>query len=716
MSPVAMTVVLLVSLGVFAWSAVRRWNLLTIGNPEPRAVPTADTLAERIKDTVVYAFLQKKLPYYPVAGIAHVAIFFGFLILLLRSIVLWSRGYDPSFDFWGILALDNPIGALYNIVKDVFNVLVVLGALVFVYYRVVVKEKRMTLSGEGLLILFIIITMMLGDLLYDGAFILKERAAAGEPLHFSLVEPAGSVVAMMITPLGLDNAGLTVLEHVGFWWHSVFVLIFLNILPFSKHFHIITVMPNIFLRRQTPPGKLVTIEDLEGKVEREEPIGRVKITDVTWKDILDYYTCTECGRCSDNCPAYNTGKKLSPKHLILAQRDHLYACEKYFLESEIANPKTGDGAEAAEPAGGEEKTVDKHEMHHADPPEGAYFTASEPVPIVPEIVIPEVIWSCTTCRACEEFCPVLISHVEGIIQLRRNKVMIDNEFPAELMKPFDGVETNSNPWNLSAMDRGEWAGGIDAPLISDNKDADVLFYVGCAGSFDDRAKKTSKAMVKLMNKAGVNFAILGAEEPCCGDPARRGGNEYLFQTVAEANVELFKSHGIDKKKIVTACPHCFNTIKHEYPDFGGNFDVVHHAEFLLDLIQQGKLKPEKSVEGKVVYHDSCYLGRHNQIYDAPRQLLQSVPGVELVEPEYWKRNKAMCCGAGGAQMFMEEHGERINYKRTKQLLETGAGTIATGCPFCMTMLTDGLKAEDKEEEIQQLDLMEILERSIDTEK
>ena len=715
MSPVAMTVVLLVSLGVFSWSAVRRWKLLMVGRHDPRAVPTGDTMVDRIKDTIVYMFLQKKLPYYPVAGIAHVGIFFGFLILLLRSLVLWSRGYDPAFDFFGILALDNPIGALYNIVKDLFNIVVILGALVFVYYRVVTKEKRMTLSGEGLLILFIIITMMLGDLLYDGALILKQSVAAGEELHFSAIEPAGSVIAMMIAPMELSNMGLTVLEHAGFWWHSVLVLVFLNILPYSKHFHIITVLPNIFLRRQTPPGNLIKTEDLEGKVEREEPVGRVKITDVTWKDILDFYTCTECGRCSDNCPAYNTGKKLSPKHVILAQRDHLYACENHFLQSEIANPKTDDG-EAAQATAGEDKEVDKHEMHHSDPPEGAYFTASAPVPLVPDIMIPEVIWACTTCRACEEQCPVLIAHVEGIVDMRRNKVMIDNEFPAELIKPFDGIETNSNPWNLSAMDRGEWADGLDAPLISDNKEAEVLFYVGCAGSFDDRAKKTSKAMVRLMKKAGVNFAILGEEEPCCGDPARRAGNEYLFQTIAEANVELFKGYGIDKKKIVTTCPHCFNTIKNEYPDFDGNFEVVHHADFLLELVQQGKLKPEKSVSGKVVYHDSCYLGRHNEIYDAPRKLLEAVPGVEVVEPEKWMRNKALCCGAGGAQMFMEEQGERINYKRTKQLLDTGAGTIATACPFCMTMLTDGLKAENKEEEIRQLDLMEILESSVGTDK
>ncbi len=707
MNPVAMTVVIVSLVGFFAWSAVRRWKLLMIGGPEPRSNVGTDTadLADRIKDTLIYVFAQKKMPYYPVSGIAHMGIFFGFLILLLRSLMLWSRGYDPHFDFWGILSLHNPVGILYNIAKDVFTIVVVAGALVFVYYRVVVKEKRMTLSGEGLLILGIIITMMLADILYDAASIIMERKAAGEALAFNIIEPAGTVLALMIAPAQFSTGALKVLQHIGFWYHSVMVLVFLNILPYSKHFHIITVIPNVFLRRKGNPGKLESVDDLEGKVEREEPVGRAQITNLSWKNILDLYTCTECGRCSDNCPAYNTDKKLSPKHVILAQRDHLYECEPYFLKPKVADPAEDGDAEQNE-------SQEKQELHHGDPPKGAYFRSSTPVDLVPNILDPDVIWACTTCRACEEQCPVLISHVQGFIDMRRQKVMFDSDFPAELMKPFDGIETNSNPWNLSSMDRANWADGLEVPLISENKDAEVLFYVGCAASFDDRAKKTAVGMVKLLRKAGVNFAILGADEGCCGDPARRGGNEYLFQMIVEQNVEAFNSAGV--KKIVTACPHCFNMIKNEYPDFGGNYEVIHHTDFLLELVQQNKLKPTARVDAKVAYHDSCYLGRYNNIYDAPRKLLESIPGVELVEPEYWTRNRGMCCGAGGAQMFMEEQGEtRINFKRTKQLLDTGATTIATACPFCMTMLLDGLKAENKEEEIGQQDILELLVRSVD---
>jgi ferredoxin len=348
MSPFAMTVVLVTSLAVFAWSAIRRTRLLLLGGSEPRANLTAENLApQRIGDTLIYAFGQRKMPYYPVAGFAHILIFFGFLTLLLRSLVLWTRGYIPEFDAWGILALDAPLGILYNIAKDVFTVLVLIGAFTFVYYRIVIKEKRMTLSGEGLLILGIIITMMAADILYDGASIVMERAESGEPLAFNIVEPVGSIVAMSLAPASLGHDTLVVLQHIGFWWHSIFVLIFLNLLPYTKHFHIITAIPNVFFRRLGPTGKLATIEDLEGKVEREERIGRVQISDLTWKDRLDLFTCTECGRCSDNCPAYNTDKKLSPKHLILAQRDHLYACESYFFKSEVANPAEASAAEGS---------------------------------------------------------------------------------------------------------------------------------------------------------------------------------------------------------------------------------------------------------------------------------------------------------------------------------------------------------------------------------
>jgi Fe-S oxidoreductase len=305
----------------------------------------------------------------------------------------------------------------------------------------------------------------------------------------------------------------------------------------------------------------------------------------------------------------------------------------------------------------------------------------------------------------------MISYVDKIVNLRRDLVMMKNEFPAELMNPFNGIETNGNPWNMSKMDRAGWTEGLDVPLIGDNPGAKVLYWVGCAASYDDRAKKIARSTVQLLKQAGVDFAILGTEESCTGDPARRAGNEYLFQTIAQANVETLKGYEVEKKQIVTTCPHCFNTLANEYPDFGGHYDVVHHSTYLQKLIEDKKLVPKKSIDGKVVFHDSCYLGRYNEVYDAPRQVLKAIPGIQLQEVNYWNKNRGLCCGAGGAQMFMEEQNEkRVNVKRTLQLLDTGAATVASACPFCMTMLTDGLKAKDRED-VRQLDVVELLAES-----
>ena len=706
MNPFVMSAMLVFFLVLFAWSAAKRWVLATRGPSEPRFGISGGDLGHRIDDTLVYAFGQKKMPYYKSAGIAHMFIFGAFMVLLLRVIMLWARGYDEDFDFFGVLSLQNPIGIGYNILKDFVGTACVLGTAVFFYYRLIPKPKRMSHSGEAFLILGIIAVMMIGDMIYDGASLVLHHQAEGEAgVHWLAIEPVGSMWAILFAKMGLSESALNILLQAGFWAHGALPLIFLNILPYSKHFHVITAIPNVFARNLHPEA-LPPIEDLEGKVEREEPIGFVKITDLSWKDVMDLYTCTECGRCSDNCPAYTTGKKLSPKHVTLALRDHLYACEPTLIYE-------GTSSENPEKPAGE---VHTHELHHGDPPKDAYNVPDQIVDLVPNVIDPDVIWACTSCRACEEQCPVMISYVDKFVQMRRDAVMIKNEFPHELMNPFNGIETNGNPWNMSAMDRASWTDGLDVPFLTDKPDAQVLYWVGCAASYDDRAKKIARATVKLFQEAGVDFAVLGTEESCTGDPARRAGNEYLFQTVAEANVETLNGYNADKKQIVTTCPHCFNTLANEYPDFGGKYDVVHHATFLEDLLKDGKLKPTKKLDkgGDIVFHDSCYLGRYNEVYDAPRNVLSAIPGVKLREPEYWTRNRGLCCGAGGAQMFMEEQNEnRVNVKRTLQLLDTGAKTIASGCPFCMTMLTDGLKAQEKEDEIRQLDIAELLVEAIE---
>jgi len=737
MNPLIMFLMILGLTGAFAYSAGRRWELLRVGRPEDRF----DDVGERAKGTLIYAFAQKKMHYYRLAGAAHMLIFVGFMVLLARSIILWGRGFYPAFNLFilgpeGFLGL--PLGHVYEFVKDVIASLVIVGALVFLYFRVIKGEARMTKSGEAIAILGIIITMMVADMLYDGAsMVLAHKGLAGcngtnlEPNYCASVRdlvaplgdtkahgiawspfpsPAGSLFATMLA--GVPREALVVLAKIGFWTHASLVLVFANLLPYSKHFHVITGIPNVFLRNIGPRGRLPLMAPSSEAIgemvmataeepEKAAPVGANKIGDFTWKAILDFYTCTECGRCSDNCPAHKTGKLLSPKQLTLDLRDQLYDHEGELIAEKAKASRVG----AALPKPEDEVVADESEAS-AEP-----ATSGASVDLAANVIHPDVLWACTTCRACEEQCPVMISYVDKIVEMRRHLVLVKGEFPAQLNGPFQALEVNGNPWNLARMDRGNWTEGLDVPMMADNPKAKVLYWVGCAASYDDRAKKVARATARLLQAAKVDFAILGQEETCTGDPARRAGNEYLFAMLAEQNVATlngYKEQG-GVKKIVTACPHCFNTLLHEYPDFGAKFEVVHHTDFLLGLVAEGKLSPKSAVKGKVVYHDSCYLGRYNDIYEPPREILKRIPGVELVEAEDWNRNKGLCCGAGGAQFWMEEQNkDRVNVKRTLQLLQPEPKTIATGCPFCQTMITDGLKANGKEEAVRQLDVAELL--------
>ena len=755
MNPTAMLLLIVAAHVLFLWSMLRRWQLLRIGSFTNRF----DRVPDRIAATLRYAFAQEKMAYYQPAGIAHKLIFVGFLVLLFRTLVLWGRGFDPS---WNLLVLGptQPLGKVYEFAKDIVALLVMAGVSVFFYYRVIKHQKRLTHSAEAILILGIIFTMMLADITYDGAtLVLVHRVPDICPpgSAVSLAEqcrnigqlvaphagvehtdgfsffpsPAGSAMALALKKL--SPAALITLAKVGFWTHSSLVLIFLNLLPHSKHFHVITGIPNVFFKDLEPKGRLAPMGSAEkimelamAASELPEPtkakIGIAKVEHLSWKAILDFYTCTECGRCSDNCPAHKTGKILSPKHLTLALRDHMYQHEAELAEREMTWGPGLEGAAAADAAAAaaaDGATDPVREAIVAESAAAKVEGAKSPVTykaidLVPEVVHPDVLWACTSCRACEEQCPVLISYVDKIVDMRRNLVMVKGEFPHELQKPFQGMEVNGNPWNLSRMDRSAWSDGLDIPTFAEKPDAAVLYWVGCAASYDDRAKKIARATARLMKMAGVDFAILGQEESCTGDPARRAGNELLFATLAEGNAAVlntYKDQG-GMKQVVTACPHCFNTLKNEYPDFGAKLEVVHHTDFLLGLLAERKLHPKKPVMGRVVYHDSCYLGRYNDIYESPREILKMIPGVELVEPDYWNKTRGLCCGAGGAQMWMEEQNQnRVNVKRTLQLVDTGAKTVASACPFCMTMLTDGLKSQSLEDRIKQMDVAELLDLS-----
>jgi Fe-S oxidoreductase len=743
-----MIALIVVAHAVFLISIVRRWQMLRLG----AFVNRFDRIGERVAATWRYAFRQEKMQYYQPAGIAHLLIFGGFMVLLLRTLILWGRGIDPT---WNLIVLSpaTSLGRVYEFAKDLVAIGVIAGAFTFVYFRVIKPQKRMTLSGEGLLILGIIITMMFADMIYDGAsLVLQERqgdlCAPGSTLATAdqceairkivaplpmgteshaewrlWPSPAGSAFAVAFHKFGAG--ALVRLAQLGFWTHSTLVLIFLNILPHSKHFHIITGIPNVFFKDMTPPGRLKPMADNAEKLVEKMmaasespdptslPLGVARAQHFSWKSILDFYTCTECGRCSDNCPAHRTGKILSPKQLTLALRDHFYEHETELVETEMRwAQNVSTKGKGVSPSHKDGETI-------VDPEEGAIAREAgtirphtyTPIDLVPNVVHPDVLWACTTCRACEEQCPVLISYVDKIVDMRRNLVMIKNEFPHELQKPFNAIETNGNPWNLSRMDRAAWSDGLGVPTFAEKPTAEVLYWVGCAASYDDRAKKIARSTAKLLQMAGVDFAILGQEENCTGDPARRAGNELLFATIAEGNAATlneYKKQG-GMKTVVTACPHCFNTLKNEYPDFGAHLEVVHHTDYLMGLVAERKLLPKNAVSGKVVFHDSCYLGRYNGVYESPREILRSIPGVELVEAEYWNKQRGLCCGAGGAQMWMEEQNQnRVNVKRTLQLLDTGAKTIASGCPFCMTMLTDGVKSQDLQDKVKQMDVAELL--------
>jgi Fe-S oxidoreductase len=752
MSLTAMLTLMFAALAMFIWSASRRFHLLRVGRPIPDVV---GHIGARLRGTWRFAFRQEKMDYYNPAGIAHKLVFAGFLLLPIREVDLWGRGFYAPFNLW-VLGQAQPFGQAFALAKDILGVFVISGSLVFFYYRLLVKPTRTTSGFGGAAVLAVIVALMITDLLYDGASLALSSqqgrlcdvplptvtagqcaaiatitaplmpAAGGEPWQgewSAWPTPVGSFFAVVLHDL--SPAAQISIARGSFWIHVTLFFLFLNLLPTSGHLHVITAVPNIFLRSLRPAGRLSPMaesaEKLKEKVEGArssldalaQPIGVARIEHFTRKALLDFYTCTECGRCSDNCPAHRTGKILSPKHFTLAMRDHLFAREPEILALSdgpkigIPNPDMGNPAGPPAPNGMSTSSV-----------------SLAAIDLVPHVIHPDVLWACTSCRACEEQCPVLISYVDKIVDIRRNLVMVRGEFPRELSQAFQGMQSNGNPDNLSRMNRSAWSDGLDVPTLKDHSAAPVLYWVGCAASYDDRAKKIARATASLLRAAKVDFAILGQEENCTGDPARRAGNETLFAMLAEGNAATINRYreGGGARTVVTTCPHCFNTLRNEYPDFGLRLEVVHHTDFLLGLLAEGKLVPRKPVRGRVVYHDSCYLGRYNGVYDPPREILKRIPGVELVEADYWTKQRGLCCGAGGAQMWLEEQNEdRVHVKRTLQLIDAlgplpnrtaeGLPTIASACPFCMNRLTEGIKSKNVEDVVKQLDVAELLEQA-----
>ncbi|MCH7619075.1 MAG: (Fe-S)-binding protein [Candidatus Marinimicrobia bacterium] len=591
-------------------------------------------------------------PKYIGAGIMHAIIFWGFMAVVINSIHFVGKGFYPDWS----LPLFGPgdlLSILYLPFIDFFEVAVLMMVLWAGVRRTLIKPHRITLSWDAALILSLIGILMFTDLLL--------RATEGTVLSTS---PLGNKLAIIFEGMNADSVGAVF--RVSWWIHLMSLTFFLAFLPVSKHFHVITSLFNVYYRTLNY-GALPMLD-----IENAENYGVSQIEQFSWKDLLDVYTCTECGRCQDACPAFATEKPLSPKLVNENMRDHL-------------NDKS--------------TTLINHPKEEWSGPS-----------LVGGVIAEETIWACTMCKACEESCPLFIDFIDRFVGMRRHLVLEKSSFPPELNNTFKNLETHGNPWGLSSSKREEWANGLDVPRMSDSPgEIEVLYWVGCAGALDDANKPVSTSMIKIMKEAGVKFAILGKEETCTGDAARRLGNEYLFQVLASQNIETFEKYGI--KKIVTQCPHCFNTIKNEYPQLEGNYEVVHHTDFIAELIRDGRIKPEKENKLNLTYHDSCFIGRHNGIYDSPREALSSVPGVSMTEMPRSREN-GFCCGAGGGRMWLEETTPKVNQNRVDEAASINVDTVATACPFCKTMIKDGINETGRTDQMKTVDIAQVVADSI----
>ena len=595
------------------------------------------------------------------------------------------EGFFPNFSFRFI---GHKAYSVITLTQDLFGALVFFTVLFSLVRRYVGTPKRLKEISEAsrmdatlilLMIMMVMVTMM-------GANV--ERMALGLSTGY---RPVTGFLFHLFNPSGSENV------YQGFWWgHIIVVLGFMNYLPYSKHFHVLSSVPNTFFSNYgiTPKGALKKINFEDESIVQ---YGVKDVKDLTWKQVLDGYTCTECGRCTAVCPANITGKVLNPKLIITKIRK-----------------RTTELGERKE----DTNTVDAPESN------AVVQAINEDHPLVPDMETPQELWACTTCMACVQECPVMIEHVTSIVDMRRDLVMMDSIFPDELNTVFRNLENNESPWAFNASERNDWIDELSDELAKEGRpnslkklsgdesaeELDVVFWSGCMGAFDKRYRNATKSFATLMNEAGVKYGVLGSEEKCTGDPARRLGNEFLSQQFIQQNVETLQRHKV--KKVVTACPHCMHTLKNEYKDFGIDLDVKHHTEFISDLIDSGKITPKKQLNETVTYHDSCYLGRYNDIYDEPRKILQNIPGLNVVEMDK-NRDRGFCCGAGGGRMFMEEtEGKRVNVERTEQALRTGAQNIAVACPFCMTMMNDGVKEKAMQDEIKVKDISEMILESL----
>ncbi len=661
--------IFVIAMAMLTISLRRLYKLIRIGKPEVRW----DNPGKRLAATLKIAFGQSKIFRDKAAGPVHAGIFWGFLVFLFAASESVLHGITGSFSW-------NFLGPVYTVISfsiDIFAVIIFFAVLFAFIRRYIIRVKRLQGDRSEVIDAVTVLSMIL---IITCSLILESSArtvlAFGDTWAF---RPVAKAIGGLMT---FESA--TKIYSVFWWLHIGTILIFANYLPYSKHLHVYTSILNVFFSK---PGPVNSLEKIDFEQEGVEKFGVSDIDDLPWKSIFDGFSCTHCGRCAAVCPANITGKPLSPREVIVEIRKRTEEFGPVFLKTKNVPEGTEVQLTEKEQAILEKKFVGDYEKV-------------------------EDLWQCTTCGACMRECPVNNEHVPAIVNMRRSLVMMEANFPQELQPTFANLENNATPWAFSQAERADWAEGTGVKTAADHPEFEYLFWVGCAGSYDDRAKKVAVAFSKLLQIAGVDFAILGTEEQCNGDAARRTGNEYLADMLVKANIETMNNYSV--KKILTICPHCFNTFRNEYPDFGGNYEVIHHTEFLQKLIEEGRLKIRKQSDGakKVAYHDSCYLGRYNEIFEAPRRTLKAITGMNVVEPKR-SHDRGLCCGAGGGQMFMEETvGKRINIERTEELLAAGTDTIAVNCPFCMTMITDGVKAKDRED-VKTLDIAEIILENVE---
>ncbi|RJP19960.1 MAG: 4Fe-4S dicluster domain-containing protein [Candidatus Omnitrophota bacterium] len=659
-------VLFIAALIFFAFNFYRLLALLCLGRWENRF----DFLLTRLKNMFVYAFGQLRVIERPY-GVNHLLIFWGFLTLLALNAEFLISGIFPAFSLSFIGRI--PYGLLLT-ATEIMSLIVLISVLIAVIRRLFFRPAYIELSADAFIILFMIAALMVAYFGYH----------AGE-IHLGKTDwagwmPVSGMVANLFSSVSTEPTVQTV-THLCWWIHALVLLAFLNYLPYSKHLHVITAIPNCFFRSfdyaKTVPRLIF---------QRGNEFGISRITQFTWKNLLDFMSCTECGRCQDGCPANHTGKTLNPRDLIHRGKLNLFTNGRSILAGRPLDsllPTPADAEMNSPLIGNGENSISEADL-----------------------------WHCTTCGACMTNCPVFIEHVPKIIEMRRHLVMEQSKFPEELTNFFMNSEQRFNPWGLAPTDRAKWAQDLPVPFVEEGKPVEYLFFVGCSGAYDSRSKNVVTSVAKIFNHAGLSWGILGNEEKCCGDSLRRLGNEYVFEQLARDNIATFRKYGITK--IVTHCPHGYSTLKNDYAQFGGEFEVLHHSQLIDQLIREGKLTLSKKSNGTTVFHDSCYLARYNEITEAPRNVLKGTQsGSGFVEMPRHGQN-GFCCGAGGGRMWLEElEGKRINTERTEEALATGANTIAVACPFCMTMFEDGLKDLDVVDQVHVKDIAELVAESME---